>query len=93
MPFFSRDLKTIYFLSVSYIKTYLLLGIISLKKNKGLSFIIYKQRKLGNLRSTFVFLMPFSNFCFVNLLCSINYSLVKTFYQQRISSSETISFD
>lgn len=44
MPFFSRDLKTIYFLSVSYIKTYLSLGIISLKKNKGLSFIIYKQK-------------------------------------------------
>lgn len=47
MPFFSRNLKTVYFLPVPYIKTYLSLGIISLRKKGDLSFIIYKQIKLG----------------------------------------------
>lgn len=83
--FFSRNLKTIFFLPNSYDKSYLSLGIISINKNKGHSFIFYKERRLSNLRSTFVFMVPFSNFCFCELLWDINYSLVKTLYQQLIS--------
>lgn len=48
--FFSRKFKDCSFIPASYVKQYLSLGIISINKNEGVSFIIYKQKKLGNLR-------------------------------------------
>lgn len=48
--FFSVENLDCSFVPAFYVKQYLSLGIISINKNESVSFIIYKQKKLDNLR-------------------------------------------